>query len=136
MGYTHNWGHGDIQPDAWAALVADAKRIIRAAGVRLAGPHGKGKPVLNEAEIALNGVAPDDWCESFMIFPGSVSFEFCKTASRPYDVVVTTILLRARLTIPGFKVGSDGYWSEWQPARDLYARLFGDAPDDSPLGRD
>lgn len=133
MGYTHHWCHGPIPADAWTALVDDARRIIAAAKVALAGGDGTGEPVLDAGEIFLNGAAPDDF-ETFLLeakAPGRK--DFCKTGMRPYDLVVTAILLRATLTIPGFLVKSNGTWAEWRPTRDLYATLFGPAPDASPL---
>lgn len=134
MGYTHYWSHGDIEPAAWSGLLTDAKRIINEAGVKLAGLDGSGEPVLDQKEIALNGVAPDDLYESFVIKTWGTDFDFCKTQYRPYDLVVCAVLLRAALTVPGFRVKSDGDWdSDWKAARELYAKLFGPAPDESPL---
>lgn len=133
MGYTHYWNHRGVSADQWTELCADARRIIKAAGVPIAGANGAGRPVINESQIALNGVRPEDWCESFYVTPSATSFEFTKTGYRPYDVVVSTILLRAALTIPGFAINSDGTWDEWQPARDLYATVFGQAAPDEPV---
>lgn len=131
MGYTHYWRHGDIAPEDWAALVADADRIVEAAEVPV--NHN-----ISTKEIWLNGASPDSF-ESFALRPEATGFSFCKTEQRPYDLVVATILLRAHAIIPGFEISSDGNWDEhWQATRNLYFRLFGELPKggDSPLGGD
>ena len=56
------------------------------------------------------------------------SFDFCKTAWKPYDCVVTAILCRAKYHYgDSIKVSSDGYWSDWQTGRDLYEEVFGES---------
>jgi hypothetical protein len=54
-------------------------------------------------------------------------FEFCKTAYKPYDAVVTAVLIRAK-EIYGtvVEIYSDGNWDEWRAGRDLYERVFGE----------
>lgn len=135
MGYTHYWNHGDIDHEAWSVFTADVRQILRTEIVPLAGGLGEGLPVLNEDEISFNGIG-DDGHETFTLSPDRVTFDFCKTAFKPYDLVVTCVLLRATLTIPGFNVESDGTWDEWKDARELYVQVFGVAPPaNSPLGR-
>lgn len=46
-----------------------------------------------EDSIELNGSKSS--CETFILKPEATGFSFCKTARRPYDLVVTAILLRA-----------------------------------------
>jgi hypothetical protein len=128
MGYTHQWESEAIADDGWAKLLDAANRIMGAADVRLAGPMGDGEPVLDDQQIALNGVAADEEGYETFALDASGGRDFCKTARRPYDTVVTAILLRAALTVPGFSVSSDGQWSEWEDGRALYTRVFGEAP--------
>jgi hypothetical protein len=53
-------------------------------------------------------------------------FDFCKTARKPYDAVVTACLILLKQTYgDAVEVSSDGSWSEWQDGRDLYAKVFG-----------
>jgi hypothetical protein len=83
--------------------------------IRVAGPDGTGTPIINDEEILLNGVTPDDY-ETFhlrrvpQIDRGQkTSFEFTKTEYRPYDAVVVSILAAARQIAPGkITVTSDG----------------------------
>ena len=130
MGYTHYWKHKGITPGDWADLTRDARSIVGvASSVKIAGGMGFSKPKFDADGIWLNGTnVNDESYETFLLTHNASEFEFCKTGQRPYDVVVTAILLRAALTIPDFNVSSDGDWSDWQPARDLYVRLFGVTP--------
>jgi hypothetical protein len=107
--YTHYWSLGDWDSpkwqEAWPLLVDDVPKIIRAANVDLSGPTDDPDvmtPVLVDIEkgIHLNGVEYDSY-ESFIISKKDTGeFNFCKTARRPYDIVVTCILLRAWMLAP------------------------------------
>lgn len=67
----------------------------------LAGPLGDGTPETTAERIAFNGPAPCDYetCDFPAVVPahyygdGGFSFEFCKTAHRPYDAAVVAFLL-------------------------------------------
>jgi len=169
MGYTHYWSINPNDPTliaAWPQLVEDAQKIAQAAdkgeingvvietnGVPLADWDGKAgsTPQFTETEIGFNGVGEDSH-ENFRlslapefnrrVAAGDEAFTwaFCKTARKPYDVVVCAILLRAvQLAPSAIVVGSDGSWDdEWLNgawdgvlgARPLVADLFGtDKPD-------
>lgn len=137
MGYTHYWDHDYIESDVWNQLVSDARKIIKAAAdIPLGNYRGEGSPELTDERIALNGKGEYSY-ESFILTPEPTSYDFCKTEFRPYDVVVTTILLRATLTIPGFRIRSDGeYGEDWKQARDAYEWVFGEpAPTENPFQR-
>lgn len=58
------------------------------------------------------------------------SFDFCKTARKPYDLAVCLVLLSVKRHAPrSVKIGSDGDWnSEWTEARRVYKELFGVDP--------
>jgi hypothetical protein len=109
-GYTHYWEHKGFDDKAWDKLKTEAKKIFQKAikdGVELAGPHGDGKPRITDFEIAFNGKRPDDY-ETFWLSKGSQDFEFTKTAHRPYDPVVVSILAAAKKLNKTFKPSSDG----------------------------
>ena len=80
---------------------------------------GKGKPVITEREISLNGDESrrEDY-ETFCIPNREADFgfhNFCKTAHQPYDEVVTAILCAALyLNCKGSdSIHSDGDFKEW-----------------------
>jgi hypothetical protein len=153
MGYTHYWSYLP-ESEQWQAafprLLADTRTILdhlAEHGITTADAHGDGKPQLTADEIVFNGAEPDEY-ESFILrttqdpdtrhrtWRGDhFTWDFCKTAHRPYDLAVTATLLRAQQLVPWhFAIGSDGYWdSDWKPARDLIAELFEPFTDDKPL---
>jgi hypothetical protein len=97
ISYTHYWRITDAAAweAAWPQVVADATRIVQEAGVALS--SYRGLPVLSVGEgITLNGAEPEDY-ETFHMDKDGGDRGFCKTARRPYDVVVTAILLRASI---------------------------------------
>ena len=133
MGYTHYWQATAVEPDreAYGRTLLDAKLIVEEAinqGIRLAGPNGKGEPELTEGRIRLNGVAPDEHHESFRFNPVPEGFSFCKTREtvRPYDAVVTAILIRAKVHYGNaIEVSSDGDWVEWERGVQLVKDALG-----------
>lgn len=87
---------------ATADVIADARKIIEASAVTICGPAGQGPPILNEeAGIRLNGFkAAGKAYEAFHLrgtklppYPDMCTFG--TTENRPYDVVVTAILIAA-----------------------------------------
>jgi hypothetical protein len=89
-----------------------------------------GEPVFNENEIFFNGVG-DLSHESFFIGrfpdPDRREFDFCKTARKPYDLMVcaTLSLYWHFFKDDGVKVSSDGDTSDWEPARELVKKVTG-----------
>ncbi len=146
MGYTHyhirnkkNLGSAYY----FGKLALDAKTIIAKAetlGISIRGRDGTGEPEFTEGYFSLNGNAEleqDYETFSWEALPtqqeweakrgGNDIFDFCKTQYRPYDAVVTAILIRAKVIYGScVDVRSDGSWSEWQAGRDLYESVFGE----------
>ena len=126
MGYTHYWRQQrSLNSKEWKSLCDEARRVIKEAefkGIPLAGGDGTGIPVVNNKRIVLNGDARSgDDHETFFVTqtqepprsyqsdPNEGTFSFCKTACKPYDAVVVTILAHMRdIDPPAFKVSSDG----------------------------
>lgn len=154
MGYTHYWRRHDHTQattharaqarEAYGRLVLDAQRICKQAqenGIALANGMGEDgtQPDFTEGYFALNGVGKDghetlywsaevsvaEW-DRDSIEKGEGVFNFCKTAYKPYDAVVTAILLRASQHYGNLvNVTSDGTWSEWADGLALYEQTFG-----------
>jgi hypothetical protein len=117
--------------------------VQKALGIRLAGGMGEGQPEFTERWIWLNGPSRRDlghetllldaqpwkawdeaaadghqrWAEEEhqRLDERGFVWAFCKTARKPYDIAVTSILLRCRhLAADSFAIGSDGQWElEW-----------------------
>jgi hypothetical protein len=128
-------------------LALDAKTICdyaNANGIRIRNGNGEGEPEFTEFYFSINGDASAftsegrDLAHETFYWAGIPTqsewrkdepdfFEFCKTAYKPYDAVVTAILIRAK-SIYGscVSISSDGEWSEWQAGRDMYEAIFGE----------
>lgn len=144
MGYTHYFkrkidGSNDL--NAYATFREGAEKIIleaQATGITIADGFGDkaGYWENTENRVAFNGL-DDDSHEAFAweaICPMQpdyakskpMHFDFCKTAQKPYDAAVTACLILLKQVYgDAVEVSSDGYWSEWQAGRDLYATVFG-----------
>ncbi|EED14125.1 hypothetical protein TSTA_103470 [Talaromyces stipitatus ATCC 10500] len=112
MGYTHyyavdQWSSPEWQ-SAWPQLIQDAIKIIDAADVPVSGPASDtleaGREVPNPPVVDVNeGLCingnNDEYCEDFVLKESDPD-NFCKTAKRGYDLVVSCILLRAYRLAP------------------------------------
>lgn len=129
MGYTHYW---EIRPEdnaGWERGLADCGRIIRASRGILAGPGRTGRPECGDG-VAFNGRG-ENGHEDFTLpanpIDGATKFEFCKTARKPYDSVVTACLAVMALRAPGaIRVHSDGDADEWAGGLALAERVIGE----------
>ncbi len=144
MGYTHyNYRPRNNAGSAYmyGKLALDAKAICEHAytiGIKLGDWSGENgtSPQFTEGEFSLNGI--DDMSHetfTWKAMPTQVEwrknepeiFDFCKTAMKPYDAVVTAILIRAKEIYGScVSISSDGDWSEWQDGRNLYEAVFGE----------
>jgi len=160
MGYTHyvrrpvkNAGSAYM----FGKLALDAKKICdyaNANGIRIRNGEGLGEPEFTEFHFSINGDAEGfsddgrDLAHETFYWAGIPEqrehrkgdpeyFSFCKTAYKPYDAVITAILIRAK-TIYGscVAISSDGGWDSdelysdgygsWAKGRELYETVFGE----------
>ncbi len=106
--------------------------------VVLCGGDGTGSPVFDKDVIVFNGEEKNDMChETFVIErkmeqrPGEeeeLVFDFCKTARKPYDIMVQVSMLRMKHHFPETQISSDGDSKEWANGRKLYKKIFNEAP--------
>lgn len=149
MGYTHyvtrprnNLGSAEM----YGKLALDAKAICEYAqsnGIALGDWDGQfgTQPSFTEGRFSLNGVddGHTDYSHESFVWDALPSqpehrkndpnyFMFCKTAYKPYDAVVTAILIRAKVIYGSFvTVSSDGNWADWELGQRMYANVFGEA---------
>jgi len=113
-GYSHYWEQSrDFTNDEWSKIARAAKAIVRKAeskGIAIRGGDGNGKPVINGNEIVLNGdEEAGEAHETFDITKKQGRWAYCKTARKPYDAVVVSILAVAKKVAPdAIDVDSDG----------------------------
>jgi hypothetical protein len=127
VGYTHYWELTKISKHSTrhTAVIRDMVKIVKNSPVPLAGGDGTGKPGVSKTEIVFNGKAPDEDHETFW-FPGEDGFNFCKTARKPYDIVVVACLAAAKDVYGSeIKVSSDGDAAEWADGVALASRVLG-----------
>ena len=113
MGYTHYFENNSINKKSWSAFIEDVQAIIKQAPSEIALDV-----VINDKDISINGV-DDDSHETLYINRDTTSdFEFCKTARKPYDLVVAAILVAYEEHNEDATVRSDGdlHDGEWVDA--------------------
>lgn len=146
MGYSHyfeNKGHKDDEQN-FLKVLADAKKLYdnmpehsESAGgyykdkpLELFDYRGIGKPVFHTTEITFNGDDYKDLShETFSVFPHPFH-DFCKTARKPYDLMVCAVLISMKKHMVNFTYSSDGIGTvgstdDWKPARDFYEKVCG-----------
>jgi len=114
MGYTHYFGPMDLTENQFEKIRMASVRVVELAvvdlGLSLAIERDDdGPPELSKERIRFNGVG-DGGHETFILEPRGN--EFCKTARKPYDIVVIAILCLLH-HYGGTSVRSDGSPSEW-----------------------
>ena len=132
MGYTHYWRLGPfIEEKSYKKALTECRKIIKASPVPLGNAYGDGKPKLNNG-VWINGVG-EDGHETFAL--GSIpiresggsdpGFNFCKTARKPYDLIVVACLLVLHDRL-GESVGvsSDGEPHEWEAGREFASKVL------------
>jgi hypothetical protein len=117
MGYSHYFQlHSEPAQTRWQTFTSGVNSIIKASDVRL-------ESEITDSRIVLNGIGADSH-ETFYIQKGDIKWNFCKTAHKDYDEVVTAILILARYLFPDFSVSSDGTWNDWRIGRELFAKAM------------
>lgn len=53
-----------------------------------------------------------------------VHHEFCKTARKPYDLMVCAVLILAKFYLKDIRVSSDGDEDDWKPALEFVGKHF------------
>lgn len=161
MGYTHYWYRPPtLEAERFAAFARDVQALLDALPdhtgllwpsanrtVVICGGDGTGEPVITDARVILNGCdefALDEAHEGFCVErefdpegwtcwdEHGRAIEFCKTARKPYDLLVTAALIALKARFPEVEVRSDGDVQDWAAGRTLYERVIGPAPRQKP----
>jgi hypothetical protein len=125
MGYTHYVKSAGVDAELWAKFLGDVRKVVLAANVPIQEESDNpNSPVLDDKEIRFNGVE-DAGHETFCLTRHGGDM-FCKTAQKPYDLVVCSILIAAKARFPnGIRVRSDGDETDWAGAFELVERTLG-----------
>jgi hypothetical protein len=156
MGYTHYWRtHKDgIPPEQWKLICRDIKTLIQylpehstSAGdyhlsdpLKIAYEDGSDKPPqITSKLIRFNGTGGDDLGHETFYFERKPTpqdyqkndeqiFAFCKTARKPYDLVVCgALVVIIKHAAKWVTVSSDGDPEDWQPALEWVLATLGQA---------
>jgi hypothetical protein len=138
MGYTHFWTYNPNEIlnteelrekfRKEVAIIDKAHKIIKKKKYCVIhGGLGQGTPMINESQVWFNGDEKKGLDhETFDIkwFPsGGSAKDFCKTARKPYDLLVCVSLLAFKHAFDNpdvFSFSSDGDNEDWEDAKDLY----------------
>ena len=126
MGYTHyHTQQREFTQTEWADVTAATVKIKKYAKTQ-------GIPLddeSNKSRIFLNGVGDDGHETLFITRQHNPDFAFCKTALKPYDLVVCMVILACNHNAPGaLEISSDGDLSDWKESIEAYKELFGVDP--------
>ena len=148
MGYTHYWTYNPAAFKNGTYAIKDIEELRRKFRVAvqtidqahklikkrkhctIRGGFGKGAPMLNESQVWFNGDEKTGMNhETFSIewYPkGGHVRGFCKTARKPYDILVCVSLLAFKHAFDDpdvFTFSSDGGNSDWEDAKNLYTEI-------------
>jgi len=125
MGYTHYFEQLKVPTYIeWNNITTDFRKLIASAFITKPLPiqRESDDPVavlINDEVIAFNGIG-DDGHETMCLQCNSIGFNFCKTNFKPYDAVVTALLIIVNHHAPDcYSIRSDGDQFEWQNGMDL-----------------
>ena len=129
MGYTHYWKFGsDIDQKKYARALTKCRKIIKNSPVKLGNCEGKNNPVLTNG-FCINGFG-DEAHETFGMGKepdrGLYGGDFCKTACKPYDVIVVACLCVLGQDLgKQISVSSDGDLQDWVEGQALASKVLG-----------
>lgn len=158
MGYTHYYYKDEEEHDqeTWNSFLKDVKKIVKnlpehstsSGGYHskdpliIAGWDGEGKPSFTKNMIKFNGGGGFDH-ETFSIYRvvdeqererarnlgRKDFFEFCKTARKPYDLLVQAVLILYKHHFGSHvRVSSDGCFGDWVEAYVFVENVMGFTP--------
>ena len=138
MGYTHSFTPKKATPEKWNEFVQQCKQLKdglqmyseSACGcyedkkILIRGGGGTGRAIFNKEEVWFNGDTKRGLeHETFWTEPNLDEWQFCKTARKPYDLLVCAVLIAAK-NILGYEVTSNGNLEDWKQAIDLYSEVI------------
>ena len=112
MAHTNYWRELGPRPtdDEWDQIKTAARKLFkeRRALVCRESDTPRKAPAVNNRYIAFNGRG-EDGHETFVLQRAESDFSFCKTAGKPYDIVVVELLREVKRIVPDWlHMSSDG----------------------------
>jgi len=142
------------EPERFKLLTCDTKKMLeyfsvycaqtgydRGSPVKIRNGNRKGNPVVTDTEIEFNGAgalahepfllnladfANPNYAAAIPLDAFFYMYQSCKTNGKPYDLLVTAVLLRFVHYFPDLvRVRSDGSRVDWEQAAAFCRALFG-----------
>ena len=151
MGYTHYWTFDRSKMTQEELKIAFKKAVDEIVNLKnnlpkeivIKGGHGYNEPTFSEEEICFNGdIDLDEEHETFRVtleqpktciysaanplksIYRDENFKFCKTARKPYDLLVCASLIALSKNIPeAFTYSSDGGEEDWKEPKEFYQQF-------------
>jgi len=116
-----------MNPELFANFSSDCEKLVKASDVPITGGSGEEgeEPEFSTKLVNFNGIN-DDAHETFYVKVNDSGFNFCKTARKPYDKVVTACLILLKHYFNFIEVSSDGDLDEWKYGIELFKSVFPD----------
>lgn len=96
MGYTRYWNRTAKKFDEeFVKFCNEVFKTCAKLGITICDTWGENEPIVNTNGIAFNGDASKNLDHESCVLDSEVGFNFCKTARKPYDYAVRTILREA-----------------------------------------
>jgi len=132
MGYTHYFKHEKVSKEVWADIVEDCFDACQSTEVSIIDDRDDSDPKFTKEHIWFNGIN-DDGYETFVLEKnGSDGFAFCKTARKPYDLLVCICLAIYNHHSPTtIDLNSDGFNNDgteepgWVNAKQIVKTVLG-----------
>lgn len=131
MGYTHYWelNERSFKGSLFSRTVEGMNKIVEASPlVDHWDGHDAGARIIKDYRVEFDGIgdeAHETFCFQAFELAGR-NFNFCKTAQKPYDIVVTACLSVAADVIgDGIKVSSDGEPKDWEAGARFASEVLG-----------
>ncbi len=113
MGYTHYWKNSEFISFTHWGLVCYTAYILfdnaKKQGLELWSEYDEPDtaPIVCQEFIKFNGAGKEGH-ETFYLTREPSNFEFCKTAVKPYDMIVGALLWEVAKIVPTFSTTNDG----------------------------
>jgi len=138
MGYTHYFYYKETPQVTWDKIVIDCKKLAAnlPSDVKIDGcTKYESTPHFGDTEIWFNGITDHETfvlqqagipVESYQSNTDGLGFAFCKTAGKPYDLMVCACLLVYKHHSPDtMRLSSDGDASDWADAENFVKDTLG-----------
>lgn len=123
MGYTHYWNFKkENENEAFDKFSKVCSKLHKnlPAHIKICDGLGEGKPLFSNVAVNFNGDGSQNLeHETFHVEISDTDFNFCKTARKPYDLLVGACLLAAHFIL-NCEISSDGKIEEWKPIADYF----------------